>query len=593
MALRQGKTVLISSVRCVHLSFFFPVLLAIAGMEALMAQSVHAPGDIIDGRYKLVTLLGSGSFAQVWLVWNIRLRQHQALKILQLSHPQVRQRFQTEALAAAELSGSPDWRSKFIIRVFDVSDAVSPVQWMAMEHVDGGDLWDYLDHSTPSTHTALQIALDIAYGLQLAHGRKVGDIASPIVHRDLKPQNILLDKNHQIKITDFGIASVLHVMDENGGGEAEHGTRIGATMGTVGWSAPEQLKDASKQDVRGDIFSLGVILAALAADFDPGVGNATQMIHFPRVQDACLADVAPSVRLIIVTACNTDPDLRYTSIDAMIDAIQEALALFPATHPAWTLREGKQLPPRPSALTPQKTPQPGSTMIPDEPRPAPPTVQPMAMTDIDEFTSQWPLNRRQAAFLGLFGTIVVALIAGGIHFWPRASTDTPVPDQTLVRVPVPETSPPLPIETHTEPVPVAPIEPPPKPVIVPVPVVAKPKIEAKPSVAQGGNPPIAQASVTLLHLPSSVHPGETVTVSAKLAVPKDQTVASVTLRYLGSSGGAKQHAEMKVAPDGVTATGDFTVSPSLGTSVTVYADLRLESDLGTQVPSKKETIPIN
>ena len=83
---------------------------------------IFAPGDVVDGRYKLVELLGDGGCAFVWLVWNVRIRQHQALKILKFSKKvALRKRFRTEALAAGELSNSPDWRSKFILHVFDVS----------------------------------------------------------------------------------------------------------------------------------------------------------------------------------------------------------------------------------------------------------------------------------------------------------------------------------------------------------------------------------------------------------------------------------------------------------------------------------------
>ena len=562
---------------------------------------IFAPGDVVDGRYKLVELLGDGGCAYVWLVWNVRIRQHQALKILKFSKKvALRKRFRTEALAAGELSNSPDWRSKFILHVFDVSGEDEDVQWMTMPYIITGDLWEYLGHSKPSIRHGLQMTLDIAHGLQLAHSRTVRGEPSPIIHRDLKPQNILLGADGQILIADFGIAGVFHDLDDESGDAPAGSTRIGQKMGTIGWSSPNQLDDASKKDVRDDVFSLGVILAALVADFDPGTRGELLLQCVP-VQEKCLRDVPDSIRAIIVTACQTDVEQRYASIDAMKADIERVLAEFPATEPAWTIRDGKQLPVRAAPSAPAKTPPPGSAMVPEEPRPAPQTVQPMAMTEVEEPKPRWhwPLNRRQTASITFLGCVTVLVVLCGVRFWPRASTDMPAPEPVIALVapdqaPVPAPPPaPAPVpapapepEVPVVPAQIRPIGPisPMRP--IPVPAPEKPKAEPKPPV-------VTVASVTLLHLPAEVHPGETMTVSAKLAVPKNENVASVTLRYLGSSGGAKQHAEMKVAPDGVTRTADFIVSPSLGTTVTVYADLRLESDLGTQVLSKKVEIPIS
>ena len=589
---------LISSVRCVTFFVFLLFLLISLGecrQGDSMSSNLHVPGDIIDGRYRLMSLLGDGGCAYVWLVWNLRIRQHQALKILKFSTSNpMRRRFRTEALAAGELSNSPDWRSKFIIRVSDVSDDDAPEPWMALPYLPGGDLWEYLGHSQPSAHTGLQIVLDIAYGLQLAHSRTVRGELSPIIHRDLKPQNILLGQHNQIIITDFGIAGVLHEMNDDGE-NMPGATTVGAKMGTLGWSAPEQLMDASKKDVRGDIFSLGVILAALIADFDPGVGENTKMLHLESVRNEHLQRVPKSIRLIITTACNVDPDLRYPSVDVMIDAIQEAMPEFPPTALPWVVRDGHTLPVRPVPVAPSNTPLPQGTLIPDVKPESPQTVHPMEMTTVEEEAPPAPKPRNFLA-LGLLGIGMIATVSLGIHFWPHRQEATPVVE-TPVEVPA---------ETHAEPVSVPPIEPPPKPVVVPVPVEVKPKVETKPSVAQGvtadssvealakTNRPskaIAQPSVTLLHLPSSVHPGETVTVSAKFAIPKNQSVASVTLRYQGSTGGAWQHTTMTI--NDTTAKASLTASPSLGTSMILKVDMRLTSDPGTPVKSDEATVAIS
>lgn len=155
-------------------------------------------GMMLDGRYELVELIGSGGMAVVYKAMCHRLNRYVAVKIMRpelAKNEKFRRRFQTESQAIAKLS-HPN-----IVGVYDVS-RTDHVEYIVMELVDGITLKQYLqDHGPLDAVQAVDFSLQIARALAHAHGKG-------IVHRDIKPQNILVVNDGVIKVADFGIANL-------------------------------------------------------------------------------------------------------------------------------------------------------------------------------------------------------------------------------------------------------------------------------------------------------------------------------------------------------------------------------------------------
>lgn len=255
---------------------------------------------LIDERYELLRPLGEGGQAAVFAVYDHRIGVQRAMKIL-LPHlaakPKLRARFESEARTMAQVD-HPN-----VVRVYDV--AVSgKVVYFVMEHVQGGTLSSHLRHRGPlPPRLAVRTMLEVSAGVAAVHRQG-------IIHRDLKPQNVLVTLDGVPKIADFGIARRDEGMK----------TRQNASMGTVGFTAPEQMSDARTADVRSDVYSLGVTLFVASTAVDPGVWHRNHA--HPRL-------VEP-LRLVIDKATQDAPDDRYPSVDAWSAAL---LAAGPALPP--------------------------------------------------------------------------------------------------------------------------------------------------------------------------------------------------------------------------------------------------------------------
>lgn len=276
-------------------------------------------GYAINGRYELIAPLGEGGMANVYLAKDLILNRLVAVKIirLDLSHDKnAVRRFQREALATTEMV-HPN-----IVTIYDVGDE-NGLQYIVMEYVKGSDLKQYIKKNHPlSMPRVLEIMEQILSAVEEAHQHG-------IIHRDLKPQNILVNEDGQIKITDFGIAIAI---SEN------TLTQTNTMMGSVHYLSPEQAR-GSMATKQSDIYSLGIILYELLTGTVPFDGSSPLSIaikHFkenvPSVREK-VPYVPQSLDNVVLKATARDADERYQTVEAMAADLRTTLSPERADEP--------------------------------------------------------------------------------------------------------------------------------------------------------------------------------------------------------------------------------------------------------------------
>ncbi len=261
-----------------------------------LADGRYAPGAVLAGRYRIVSLLGKGSMGQVFLADDLVLDEQVALKFLPIEaaeNPELMQRFVTEARLARKVT-HPN-----VARVHDIGEADGRT-FLSMEYVDGEDLDKLLKRiGRLPAEKALDIGKQICEGLYAAHDRGV-------LHRDLKPANLMLDNRGRVCITDFGLAEL--VRQENDG----------RVMGTPAYMSPEQIlgKDV---DVRSDVYSLGLVLYEIFSGKRAFEGKSfgdyvrMQQKEAPRLPKSMLEQVDPGVVRTILKCVEKKPENRPAS----------------------------------------------------------------------------------------------------------------------------------------------------------------------------------------------------------------------------------------------------------------------------------------
>ncbi len=271
-------------------------------------------GEIIDGRYQLTRVVGSGGMATIYAALDLRLDRQVAVKIMHSHLAQDEQfvsRFIREAKAAASLS-HPN-----IVAVLDQgwNQGGSPCVFIVMELIEGATLRDYLiEQGSLSPERALSIITPVASALAAAH--KLG-----IVHRDIKPENILVSKEGRIKIADFGLA---------------RGALLGNTMtaessvilGSVSYLSPEQVQ-RGVADARSDIYSLGIVLFEILTGQKPYQGEDPVQVAIKHVNERVPAPstLKPGLSIeidqLVLSATDIDPDKRPRDAVVMLEKLRE------------------------------------------------------------------------------------------------------------------------------------------------------------------------------------------------------------------------------------------------------------------------------
>lgn len=283
------------------------------------------PGYEIGHRYRIIRSLGEGGMANVYLAHDMVLDRDVSVKLLRLDlrdDPSTKRRFHREAMAATQLN------DPHIVGIYDVSEDHG-LQYMVMQYVKGTDLKAYIKKHYPiPLPQVIDIMEQVLSAVATAH-------AHGIIHRDLKPQNILIDENKNVKITDFGIAVAV---------SQDSLTQTNTLMGSVHYLSPEQARGsiATKQS---DIYSLGIILFELLTRKVPFEGETAVSIalkHFreeiPSVREQN-KEIPQALENVIIKATAKEPAERYSSVNEMAADLKTVLDPQRANEPRLKIQQ--------------------------------------------------------------------------------------------------------------------------------------------------------------------------------------------------------------------------------------------------------------
>lgn len=276
-------------------------------------------GQVIEGKYRIVRLIGTGGMGAVYEGENVLIRRRVAIKVLHADgadNSEIIRRFEREAQAAGEIGND------HILEVLDLGSLENGDRFMVMEYLDGETMAQRIERFGRLTpHQVAPLALQFLTALVSAH-------AAGIIHRDLKPENIFVLRSKAgrtdfVKLIDFGVSKFSRPFKEG-----EHRmTRANAVLGTPCYMSPEQARGASETDVRSDIYSCGVILFEAVTGrlpfegesfndlmFKIALSDAPSVLDFVPMLDRRFAD-------IVSRACARDPNARFPTAQEFLDAI--------------------------------------------------------------------------------------------------------------------------------------------------------------------------------------------------------------------------------------------------------------------------------
>jgi serine/threonine protein kinase len=282
---------------------------------------VLSPGDVIDGKYRVVRRIGEGGMGAVWEGVNLRINRRVAIKVMHAAmarHKRLVARFEREAQAAANID------SAHVVEVFDLGDLANGERYMVMEYLEGESLHARLRSKQRMTpHEIAEIGIQLLDGLAKVH-------QAGIVHRDLKPANIFLARGDGgtdvVKILDFGICK----MTEREKAPGEISTGVGDLLGTLAYMSPEQLEHGSSGlDGRGDLYAVGVMLyRAVTGTLPYGAATVVDLLRelregrAPQVNELA-GDVDPKFGAIVQKALEWDRTARFATAKEFQRALED------------------------------------------------------------------------------------------------------------------------------------------------------------------------------------------------------------------------------------------------------------------------------
>jgi eukaryotic-like serine/threonine-protein kinase len=274
-----------------------------------MLMAGLGPGTIVDGRYKILSRLGAGGMADVFLAEDEQLGRKVALKLLYsrfAEDPGFVERFRREAQAAAGLQ-HPN-----VVNVYD-RGSYDGTYYIAMEYLPGRSLKQLIRQEAPLDPVrAIDIALQILKAARFAHRRGV-------IHRDLKPHNVIVDDSDNAKVTDFGIARA----------GASDMTETGSIMGTAQYLSPEQAQGHAVS-AGSDLYSIGVVLYEMLTGRVPFDAESAVTIALKHLSEApppmtvINPSVPPELEQVVMWALNKNPVDRPANADQFITALEQA-----------------------------------------------------------------------------------------------------------------------------------------------------------------------------------------------------------------------------------------------------------------------------
>ncbi|MFB5510850.1 Stk1 family PASTA domain-containing Ser/Thr kinase [Enterococcus casseliflavus] len=347
-------------------------------------------GKKINGRYKIIGNIGSGGMANVFLAHDLILDREVAIKVLRFDFQNDQsaiRRFQREALAATELV-HPN-----IVTVYDVGEE-DGMQFLVMEYVKGMDLKRYIQTHYPVPYLQIvDIIQQILSAVALAHQHR-------IIHRDLKPQNVLINEDGVVKITDFGIAIALSETSI---------TQTNSMLGSVHYLSPEQARGSMATN-QSDIYAIGIILYEILTGKVPFDGESAVTIALKHFQDEIPSiriydkNVPQSLENVVLKATAKEPADRYKTADEMRADLDTVLSPERLNEPRW---EPHALMDETRVLTPVEAAQVET----------PPVEEPVAEMAADQAEeAAQPKKKKRKRWLLLPIIMVIALLGIGSYF---------------------------------------------------------------------------------------------------------------------------------------------------------------------------------
>jgi len=267
--------------------------------------------------YRIVSLLGQGGMARVYLGLDVQLKRYAAVKVIDtpfLTDADHAERFEREAQAVAQL------QHPHILTLYRYGQAAERL-FMAMQYVEGADL-RFVLHSYQADEEYMEpddiarIIREVCQALDYAH-------AKGVIHRDVKPSNILLDRTGWCYLADFGLALMVEV-----------GTR-GEILGSPYYVAPEQAVSSAAARPQSDLYAVGVILYEMATNALPFEAESPLDVAMMHIHDAPLSprrlrpEISPRLEAVILRAMAKVPEERFRSGAELADAVEEALRAAP------------------------------------------------------------------------------------------------------------------------------------------------------------------------------------------------------------------------------------------------------------------------